>query len=170
VTDVAEIALAPADGLEVVWDPAAVAALAGDGGADAEPWRLEGSLAPGFAALRVISGATPEGSLVLVCAARPQGAEHHDEDLVAAVVVDPDGESQAISEPLVSTEYAADGSVRRLGLELYKEGDDYPVRGAGDTTSSSSSEADGERRERAELAFRLDGATGRALYETVRPA
>lgn len=166
----AEVALAPADGLKVVWDPVGVAALARHGVGDAHQWRLEGSLAPRFEALRVISGATSDGSLVLLCAARPKGAEHHDEDLVSAVVVDPAGEAKAIEEPLVSTEYAADGAVRRLGLELYKQGEDYPVRGAGDTTGSSSSESDGERHERAELAFRLDGATGRALYEIVRPA
>jgi hypothetical protein len=167
---VAEIALNPAEGLRVVWDPSAVAALARGEGAGGPSWRLEGSLAPRFESVRVVSGATDAGGLLLLCAVRPRGAQHHDEDLIAAVVVDPAGESKQISEPLVSTEYAADGSVRRLGLELYSDGDDYPVRGAGDAAGFTSTEADGERRERAELALRLDGEAGRALYEIVRPA
>ncbi len=167
---VAEIALSPADGLRVVWDRDAVTALGRSEAADASPWRLEGSLAPGFEALRVVSAATGDGHLLLLCAARPNGAEHHDQDHVAAVLVDPAGEPESISEPLVSTEYAADGTVRRLGLELYKEGDDYPVRGAGDATDSTATEDDGERRQRSELAFRLDGGAGHALHEIVRPA
>jgi len=165
-----ELALGPAEGITVVWDRAAVKAIAKEGVQEEATWRLEGELRPGFSALRVISGATDDGALLLLCAARPEGATHHDEEAVAALVVAPEGEPEEIEEALVSTEYTADGSIRRLGLELYKENDDYPVRAAGDATDTASTEGDGGRRDRAELAFRLDGSAGAALYEVVHPA
>ena len=164
-----ELRLAPADGIAVIWDRAAVAGLGAPGEAD-PAWRLDGSLDPGFSLLRVVSGATENGSRLMLCAARPLDATHHAEELVAAAVVEPEGDVAEIDEALVSTQYAADGSIRRLGLELYKPGDDYPLRGAGDTTGTSSSEDNGTRHDRAELSFRLDGSAGAATYEIVRRA
>jgi hypothetical protein len=159
-----ELTLAPAAGLGVAWDVAAVRALATGGPPEQPVWRLDGDLGDGFTELRVVSGATTEGAVLLLCAARPTGAAHHDEDAVAAVLVPAAGrEPEAIEEALVSTEYTADGSIRRLGLELYKRDDDYPVRGAGDVTSTVPADTV------AELAFRLDGGSGTALYEIVRP-
>ena len=165
-----ELRLAPAEGVGVIWDRAAVAALAAPGTEAGPAWRLDGSLEPGFSLLRVVSGATEAGSLLMLCAARPQDAAQDAAELVAARVVGPDGDMDEIEEALVSTQYAADGSIRRLGLELYKPGADYPLRGAGDATSTSSSEEDGARRDRAELSFRLDGSPGTATYEIVRRA
>jgi hypothetical protein len=163
-----ELRLSPAEGLTVAWDRAAVAALAKPDGGDA-PWRLEGELSPRFGALRVISGATRDGALLVLCAARPERASNHDEELVTAIVVTPEGEAQQIEEALVSTQYAADGSIRRLGLELYKAGDDYPVRGAGDATSATPASGEGGS-DVAELDFRLDGSAGTARYEILHAA
>jgi hypothetical protein len=165
-----ELRLAPADGVGVIWDRAAVAAIAKPGAETGPAWRLDGSLDPGFSLLRVVSGATEAGSLLMLCAARPQGATDHAEELVAALLVSPDGDSEEIEEALISTQYASDGSIRRLGLELYRPGDDYPLRGAGDVTGTSSSEENGARHERAELRLRLDGTPGAAIYELVRRA
>jgi hypothetical protein len=165
-----ELRLAPADGIGVVWNRAAVASLATPGSDSGPAWRLDGSLDHGFSLLRVVSGVTEAGSLLMLCAVRPLDATHHADELVTALVVGPDGESSEIEEALVSTQYASDGSIRRLGLELYKPGDDYPIRGAGDATGTSSSEEDGTRTERAELNLRLDGSPGAATYEIVRRA
>ncbi len=165
-----EFRLTPAEGVGVVWDRAAVAALATPGTEAGPAWRLDGSLGPGFSLLRVVSGATEAGSLLMLCAARPDAAASHAEELVAACLVGPDGDVGTIEEALVSTQYAADGSIRRLGLELYKPDDDYPVRAAGDATGTSSVDEDGERRDRAELSFRLDGSAGSATYEIVHRA
>ena len=162
-----ELRLAPA-GIGVIWDRAAVAALATPGDRATPAWRLDGSLDSGFSLLRVVSGATEAGSLLFLCAARRQAAQHHADELVAARVIGPEGDVAEIEEALVSTQYAADGSIRRLGLELYRPGDDYPFRGAGDVTGTSSSEENGARRERAELSFRLDGSPGAATYEILR--
>jgi hypothetical protein len=147
-----ELALAPAEGLTVVWDRDA-------DGEDGPGWRLSGSL-DGFSTLRVLTATIADGSALMLCAARPERAEHHDADAVAAAVIGADGTVQTIEEALLSTEYAADGSVTRLGLELYKPGDDYPLRAAGDVTSAGG--------ERSELRFRLDGSEGTAIYEIVR--
>ena len=165
-----QVRLTPAEGISVAWDTDAVRALVTDESREQPAWRLEGALAPVFSVLRVVSGATADGTLLLLCAARPEAAAHHDEEAVAAVLVSPESAPEAVEEALISTEYAADGAIRRLGLELYKEGDDYPVRGAGDATDTGAAEADGERRDEARLAFRLDGSVGAALYEIVHPA
>jgi hypothetical protein len=149
-----EIELRPAEGLGVAWD----LPPAGEG----EPaWRVTGSL-DGFSALRVLTARTADGSALVLCGALPRGAGHHDEEAVVAAVIGPERAVHPIEEALVSTEYAPDGSVRRLGLELYKPGDDYPVRAAGDATAAAG--------DRAELRFRLDGSEGTASYEVVRPA
>jgi hypothetical protein len=165
-----ELRLAPADGIAVSWDRPTVAALATPEAEAGAAWRLDGSLDPGFSLLRVVSGATEAGSLLVLCAVRPQAAGNHAEELVAARVVSPDGDVDEIEEALVSTQYAPDGSIRRLGLELYKPGDDYPLRAAGDATGTSSSEENGASRERAALSLRLDGVPGAATYEIVRRA
>ncbi len=165
-----ELTLVPAEGIRVIWDRAAVAAYAAAEGEPEPAWRLDGSLAPGFSALRVVSGATSDGSVLLLAAARPEAAANHDDEQVAALVAAPDAGAEPIEEALVSTEYAPDGSIRRLGLELYKAGDDYPVRGAGDAIRSSVADAgSGERRDSSVLDFRLGGSRGVALYEIVHP-
>ena len=157
-----EIAL-ELDGVRVRWDAGAVAAYA-----SAEPeraWSLEGSLTPKHSALRVLSGATADGSILLLAAARPAETEAHDSELIGALLVEDGGNVVAMDEVLLSTEYTADGAVRRITLELYREGDDYPLRGGGDAASTSAGERDGHRAESATLRFRLDGSEGAALYE-----
>ena len=161
-----ELTLAPADGLRVTWDRAALAALPTRDATEQPGWRLDGSLEPAFDALRVLSGAATDGSLLALCAARPTGARNHDADAVAAAVVDPEGNVHEIEEALVSTEYGADGRIRRLGLELYRSGNDYPLRAAGDAVEASSGEE--EHRDFARLRFRLDGSDGVAVCEIVR--
>ena len=164
-----ELALAPAEGIRVIWDRAAVAAYAAGEGEPDPAWRLDGSLTPGFSALRVVSGATADGSVLLLAAARPAAAASHDEEQVAALVAGPDAGAEPIEEALVSTEYAADGSIRRIGLELYKPGDDYPMRGAGDAVRTSLAGTGAERHDISVLDFRLGGSRGVALYEIVQP-
>ena len=72
---------------------------------------------------------------------------------------------QVIEEALLSTQYSANGAVERIGLELYGEGDDYPVRGAGDATRIFASEEGTGRREQAFLKFRVDGERGIAILD-----
>lgn len=160
-----EITLEPAPGLRVRWQTEAVGAYPDAGEALEPAWSLEGALAPAHSALRVLAGATSEGSILLLASARPAGAGAHDAEAVSAAVLDPEGEVTTFAESLLSTEYAGDGSVRRITLELYAEGDEYPLRGAGDAAATESSEEEGVRRESTTLRFRLHGHEGAGLYE-----
>jgi len=156
-------------GVRIVWDD-----LDGLRGSLAAPepsaeWHAEGELTPGHSALRVLSGATATGSLVLLAAARPENAEGHDAEHPRAVLISPSGEVTALEEALVSTQYEASGQVGRIGLELYAEGDDYPLRGAGDVRSVPASDESAIHRERVTLDLRLDGEAGTAILEIVTP-
>lgn len=154
-------------GMRVVWDDldGLRATLLSDD--PAPEWRMEGELGSAYTALRVLAGATGKGSLLLIAAARPDGADGHDEENPQAVVVKASGDVTAMEESLLSTQYAANGAILRVGLELYAEGDDYPLRGAGDATSASASDEGPIRRERAVLDFRLDGEPGTAVLEII---
>jgi len=151
--------------LRVLWDTEAIADY--EGSEPKTAWTLEGSLAPAHTALRALAGRSADGSMLLLAAVRPAEAEAHGEEPIGATLIEPSGTVTAMDEALLSTEYSGDGAVRRITLELYREGDDYPIRGAGDTLSASAREDDGLRTESATLHFRLDGHEGVALYEIV---
>lgn len=162
------IALELAPGARVIWDLDAVRRLAPAGATEPESlWTLEGDL-QGFTLLRVFSAAFEDGRAVLFAAARPIGAQGHGEEVVAAAVVGSRG-PQAVEEPLLSTEYADDGSPRRVTLEFWLEDEDYPLRGAGEATAvASQTDDEGVERAGAALRLRLDGATGAGAYEIAR--
>jgi hypothetical protein len=132
-------------------------------------WRLEGDLGAAHSALRVLTGATGKGSLILLAAARPAGADGHDSESPRAILISSSGEVRAIEEALLSTQYSASGRVERVGLELYAEGDDYPVRGAGDVRRSAAADEGSIHREQVWLDFRLDGEPGDAILDIVHP-
>lgn len=158
------IAIEAAPDLRITWDLDEVRAGLGEGGAPAL-WSLEGALGAGHAALRVLTGMTSEGTIVLMAAARPADADGHDSEEPQAVLIDPSGDVTRVEETLVSTQYAGNGSIDRLGLEFYREGDDYPLRGAGDANTTAKGDQGDHTREGALLDFRLDGEAGTALYE-----
>jgi len=153
-------------GLRVTWDLDEVRAGLGEVEGPAI-WKIEGALGAGCAALRVLTGMSSKGTILLIAAARPAEADGHDSEEPQAVLIDASGAVTRIEEALVSTQYAGDGSIDRLGLELYREGDDYPMRGAGDVESTARSGRGDHTHEEARLAFRLDGESGTAVYEIV---
>lgn len=157
---VENLRLEPAPGVALRWDAQDVS--------EPPAWSLEGELQPRLATLRVLSGRLEDGRLLLLAAARPAGAEGHDAEGTAAAIVDPEGGVSEIEEVLLSTEYAEDGRIRRVGLELYPPGEDYPHRGAADALDAERSEAGGHRTDSAAMALRLDGVAGSARYEIVR--
>ncbi len=165
VPDQAVFELAP--GIRIAWDD--LDAVRRELGAD-EPgtqWRIEGELDAGHSALRVLTAATTKGALLLLAGARPAESEGHDGENPQAVVISRSGDVRMIEEALVSTQYTASGSIERVGLELYAEGDDYPLRGAGDATRTSATDEGSLRREQAWLNFRLDGDPGIAILDLV---
>ena len=159
------IAIELAPGIRVTWDDLDETRADLTAGEPSANWRLEGELGSGHTALKVLTASAGKGSLLLLAGARPEGADGHDAENPRAVLVSGSGELKAIEEALFSTQYSAAGTIERVGLELYAEGDDYPVRGAGDVRRASAADEGAVRREQAWLDFRLDGEVGDAILD-----
>jgi hypothetical protein len=118
---------------------------------------------------RSIGIAFSDGGLLALSAVRPQAAEGHGEEVVAAVLCGPDGAPAEVAETLLSTEYGPDGVQRRATLELWIDGDDgQPLRGAGTLISASSIRHPGLLAEIAFFRWSLEGREGLGHYEVVR--
>jgi hypothetical protein len=118
--------------------------------------------------LRLISLAATQDAFAFAVA-RPPGAAHHDEDLVAGVSVGASGVEVA-EEVLISSEYDPEGELRRVGIELWLEGG-AGRRIAGDRSAQTAvTTLDGLSREATPFAFRLDGGSGSGLHELLLPA
>jgi hypothetical protein len=86
----------------------------------------------GASVFRFLALPGPDRSLLLAAAARPDGAETHGDEGVAAWQLDPEGEANAFGEALLSTQYDGDGVQVRAGLELWRQQPDSPpLRAAG---------------------------------------
>jgi hypothetical protein len=179
--------LGPAGGsapsLRVEWDVEALRALGASrhepGGSEVRrPWHLDRE--PDWertSALRLISVAFNDGTLLAVAALRPRGAEGHDADAVGAILVSPEGEVSELHEAFISTEYGPGGRARRLGLELYKDstGQDStdkdstatPIRIAADRTGTVEEARESAGREATVLTFRMQGTPGTGLHEVI---
>ncbi|HEY6551539.1 MAG TPA: hypothetical protein VIY71_10115 [Solirubrobacterales bacterium] len=118
---------------------------------------------------RSIGIAFSDGGLLALSAVRPEAAQGHGEEVVAAVLCGPDGAPAEVAETLLSTEYGPDGVQRRATLELWVDGDEgQPLRGAGTMISSSSVSHPGLRAEIAFFRWSLEGREGLGHYEVVR--
>jgi hypothetical protein len=74
-----------------------------------------------------------------------------------------------VHEALLSTELDHDSAVRRVGVELWTSEEPPPRRLAADRTDSASSESNGLSREATLMDARLDGESGTAIFEIVKP-
>ena len=143
-------------------------------GADTEdavpsPWRLESE--PDWKRLeniRLVSAAFDDGAALGLASLRARGARGHGDDAVVARVIDADGQEKVASEALVSVEYDAEGTPRRLGLELWIDPDSPPLRVAADREGDSPIESE-RGRQAIPMTFRLDGTAGSGRYEILRP-
>ena len=164
--------LGPASGatMRVQWDATALRELNAPqrdpGAAEAQPiWQLESE--PDWARsvnLRVISASFDDGALLAVVALRPPAAAGHDADAVGAILVSPEGEATRLHDALLSTEYGPDGGARRVGLELYEDSSEPPIRVVGDRVAETRPSARGER---TALRLRMDGTPGTGVHELV---
>lgn len=110
-----------------------------------------------------------DGSLLALSAVRPPGSEEHGDEVVSAVLCDPDGAPVDVSETLLSTEYGPDGVQRRATLELWAGDEDgQPLRGAGTLISAASVQRDDHPAEIAFFRWSLEGREGLGHYEIVR--
>jgi hypothetical protein len=118
---------------------------------------------------RSIGVAFSDGGLLALSAVRPDGAEGHGEEQIAAVLCDPDGAPVEVSETLLSTEYGPDGVQRRASLELWlDEEGGQPLRGAGTLISASQVSHPGLTGTIAFFRWALEGREGLGHYEVVR--
>jgi hypothetical protein len=156
--------------LRLAWDREAAGFLAAASEDPRSAWQVEGELDWERAeALRLVHAVFPDGRALAVAAVRPRGAAGHDGDAIAHHL-EQSGEPVPLSEALLSTEYDANGTPKRIGLELWAESDSVPLRVAGDRQSVVELDGDGVRRLLASMSFRLEGARGSGAYELLRPA
>ncbi len=111
-----------------------------------------------------------DGGLLAVTSALPAGAREHGEEVVSAVLCDPDAAPVSFDEALLSTEYGRDGVQRRASLELWPDaGYGPPLRGAGTLISSVAVERRGLNAQIAFFRWSVEGREGLGTYEIARP-
>ena len=156
--------------LRIEWTTEALAALDPAASDQAPVWRLGGELDwDEVEALRVVSGRLDDGRLLAIAAVRPVDARGHGEEVVAGVLGDSTG-FDPLAEALLSTEYGSDGLPGRVGVELYREGGELPVRIAADVTATAAGEQGGVRRTSAALALRASGSAGAGILDVLTRA
>jgi hypothetical protein len=118
---------------------------------------------------RSIGIAFEDGGLLALTALRPQGSSGHGDEVVAAVLCEPDGAPVEVSEALLSTEYGPDGVQRRATLELWIDDEAaQPLRGAGSLINSVAVRRPGLNAEVAFFRWALEGRRGLGHYEVLR--
>ena len=160
----------PEGGPEVEWELPVLLRSADAADPKAAPtWRADDLEWSEIASLRVIAAAFDDFALAAV-AARPATAANPDEDRVAVALVGEPGPEE-IAEALLSTEYDADGRVRRIGIEIWPEAAGVGARrlAADRSGDAAASELDGAVREATPMAFHLDGKAGTGLHELLTP-
>jgi hypothetical protein len=110
-----------------------------------------------------------DGGLLALTAVRPPASAGHGDEVVGAVLCDPDGAPVEVSEALLSTEYGQDGVQRRATLELWVDGEEgQPLRGAGTLISAAKVRREGLLADIAFFRWSLEGRDGLGHYEVVR--
>jgi len=121
-------------------------------------------------------GAWLQGELtVSLTAIRPARASHHDEELVAATILDRDPESGAarasdVVEPRLSTTYDADGRQTAAGLELFVDEESFPRRAAGAVRCGTTLDLGRLRLHCAFFRWRMEGRAGVGRYDVLERA
>ncbi len=111
------------------------------------------------------------GEAMALVSVRPRKHKGHEQDAVAAVVIDPEG-WPPITDPRLSTTYTATGDPARAGLELWSdEPDSFPRRLAGESLARRSTGAAGGWTVSAHLMLcHSRGKDGPGVYLLARPA
>jgi hypothetical protein len=112
---------------------------------------------------------------VSLTAIRPAAAKHHEDERVAATVLDRDPETGAdratpVLDARLSTTYDADGRQRAAGLELYLDEEGFPRRAAGEVVCGTTLDLGRLRLDCAFLRWRMEGRTGVGRYDVLRRA
>lgn len=129
-------------------------------------WALEGESDQSL--LRTLWAALADGSVFVLFALRSADADEHGAETIGAARIAKDGAVTSYAEPLLSTEYDADGGHQRATLELWGEEEGgLPTRGAGRLELGGSVRASGAELHAARFGWRLEGTPGFGAYEIV---
>jgi hypothetical protein len=115
---------------------------------------------------RSVSGFFGDDAALTLLALRPRRATHHDSDLIAATLFDPDG-WVPVADPRLSTTYSEAGLPMRTSLELWVgDGEDeFPRRAAGEAASPGAEVTAGQLALRvAPLRCHSRGSEGAGVY------
>ena len=105
---------------------------------------------------------------VYLTAVRPAKAKHHDEEAVAAFVID-DGAPAAVFDARLSTAYDNEMRQRRAGLELWmQEEGGLARRAAGEAVCGTSMDLGDLRMDSAFFRWRMEGREGIGRYDVLR--
>jgi hypothetical protein len=121
-------------------------------------------------------GAWMEGDLaVALTAIRPAGASHHEDERVAATILDTDPESgtpraSAVVDPRLSTTYDAGGHQIAAGLELFVDEESFPRRAAGEARCGTTLDLGRLRLKCAFFQWRMEGRRGVGRYDVLARA
>jgi hypothetical protein len=128
-----------------------------------------------IALARTVAAWLDDELAVSLTAIRPAGARQHEDERVAATVLDRDPESGAdraspVLDARLSTTYDGDGRQRAAGLELYLDEEGYPRRAAGEVVCGTTLDLGRLRLDCAFLRWRMEGRTGVGRYDVLRRA
>jgi hypothetical protein len=112
---------------------------------------------------------------VSLTAIRPAGAKHHEDERVAATILERDPESgapraTAVVEPRLSTTYDEDGRQVAAGLELFVDEDGLPRRAAGEVACGTTLDLGRLTLHCAFFRWRMEGRTGVGRYDVLARA
>jgi hypothetical protein len=120
-----------------------------------------------FRSIRAVFTWFDSGEGFVLTALRPRKARAHDDDVMTAAILRPDG-SAPVADPRLSTTYSADGWPVRAGLELWlgeEEKERYPRRASGEATGPHALGAAGELELRAQrFRWHSRGKDGAGAY------
>jgi hypothetical protein len=128
-----------------------------------------------IALARTVAAWLDDELTVSLTAIRPAGAKHHEDERVAATILDRDPETGAeratmVADPRLSTTYDADGRQRAAGLELYMDEEGVPRRAAGEVVCGTTLDLGRLRLDCSFLRWRMEGRSGIGRYDVLRRA
>ena len=112
---------------------------------------------------------------VALTAIRPSGGKSHEDERVAATILDRDPESgearaTAVVEPRLSTTYDADGRQTAAGLELFVDEEGFPRRAAGEVRCGTTLDLGRLQLNCAFFTWHMEGRTGVGRYDVLARA
>jgi hypothetical protein len=128
-----------------------------------------------IALARTVGAWLDDDLAVALTSVRPAGAKHHEEERIAATILDRDPESGTaratrVAEPRLSTTYDADGRQLVAGLELFVDEDSLPRRAAGEVVCGTTLDLGRLTLHCAFFRWRMEGRTGIGRYDVLARA